>query len=140
MVFGAAGNYPPGVSDAHPYFNPAPEVVVTVTCESEECCVVPSYAVKAGLYELEDMVKKILRLPLSQMAEQLPDLQKQIVTTRERVEELEDRGDYECPFEGEVEAPGQQAEAEYDCPVCGEPRKVDTIDEPDPDRGWDDRE
>lgn len=136
-----ASNYPPGVTDSHPYFNPPAEVMWPVECDSEECVVVPSYAVKAMLNELEDMVKKTLNKPLSQMADWLPDLQAQIKFARERVEELEDQGDYDCQFKGEIELPGQTAEAEWTCPVCGNDHVTDTIDdEPDPDRGWDDRE
>jgi hypothetical protein len=124
-----ASNYPPGVSDSHPYFNPPGEAEVEVVCESEEAVVIPSFWIKSELIALRDQTKG---LP-AKVSERLSEI---LI----RIYDLEADGDYECKFGGKVELPGETADAEWDCPVCGTAHTEDTMTEDeDPDRGWDER-
>lgn len=134
-------NLPPGVTDAHPIFNPPAEVMWPVTCEAEEASVVPSYVVKEALTAIRESLHALHSMAPEAAMARLEEIEVGVAALQEVVEELEDMGDYECPFDGEVELPGQTAEAEWTCPTCGTEHKADTIDEgEDPDRGWDDRD
>ncbi|QOP66196.1 hypothetical protein SEA_DANIELLEIGNACE_56 [Arthrobacter phage DanielleIgnace] len=123
---------PAGVTDAHPIFNPPGDSVVTVTCESEECVVVPAYSVKARLNELNEFVESLQDLSANTAAMNIPNLLHKIASFREEVEALEDQGSWNCTFEGELELP-QEADVEFDCPICGEARHTDNIPERDED-------
>lgn len=132
-----SGYLPAGVTDAHPHFNPPGEVVVQLECEADEVPVVPSFKVKEHLNVLQDLVQGMLNGTTSYALESLPDVVAQVQRFREQIEELEDNADYDCPWKGELELPAQQAEAEWDCPVCGTDHKTDTVDDgPDPDDAY----
>jgi hypothetical protein len=115
-------NYPAGVTDAHPYFNPD-ERPVTVECTEDEALVVPSFFVKENLSAL-------LRL-----AQNMEDgyLTARIEVMLEQITELEKEGGYECEWTGELDLP-VSPEAEWDCPRCGVTQTTDTL----PDDGYDD--
>lgn len=135
-------NYPDGVTDAHPHFNPN-ERPVTVACGADEALIVPSFAVKAGLNDLEEYVN---RLTKGRMMDERPhtvqileSIVNRIGQLREQVEANEQEGEYECEWEGEQELPVSE-EAEWTCPRCGVDRSTDTApEERDPDEGWDSR-
>lgn len=135
-------NYPAGVTDAHPHFNPN-EHSVTVSCTSDEALTVPSFSVKAGLNDLEEYVN---RLSKGRTMDQRPhtvqileSIVNKIGQLREQVEAEEREESYECQWEGELELPYSE-EAEFDCPRCGVTQTTDTIPEDrDPDEGWDSR-
>lgn len=117
-------NYPDGVSDAHPYFNPQ-EVTIEVECKAEEALVVPSFAMKADLIRLRTLTGHG-----ANMAE-VDDL---LAVMQHKIDEMEREGDYECQWKGEMELPVSE-EAEWDCPRCGVTQTTDTL--PD-ERGDDD--
>lgn len=138
-------NYPAGVTDAHPEFNPPEEVTLDLLCEAEEMELIPSYWVKAQLLELRRLAGGDFKgadykgdggtgRPVSSAK-----LVQSIDEVLEKVYELEDNGSYDCPFDGVVTLPVSE-EAEWDCEICGTAHKVDTVpEERDPDEGWDGR-
>jgi hypothetical protein len=131
-------NYPAGVSDAHPHFNPE-EVELEVACEAEEMELVPSFWVKAQLLELRQLVKTAEDAPSGARWEAVPNIGERIQSMLEAVYELEDNGTYDCPFKGPLTLDVSE-EAEWDCQICGTAHKVDTVPEAqDPDSGWDGR-
>ena len=135
-------NYPAGVTDAHPHFNPD-ERPVTVSCTTEEALVVPSFAVKAELNDLQEFVTRLAKQAVEGdmpwASETLGSINDRISAMRERVEDIEREGGYECQWVGELELAVSE-EAEFDCPRCGVEQTTDTIPEDrDPDEGWDNR-
>lgn len=121
-------NYPMGVSDSHPYFNPQ-EGSVHVTCNNDEAKVVPSHAVHEMLTRIEEVAATGNKLGTERL---IADL-KMLVTNVER------DSDYECPFSGVMDVAISE-EAEWTCPVCGGTRTSDTTpDERDPDEEWERR-
>lgn len=127
-------NYPDGVTDAHPHFNPS-ERPTTVSCESEEAQVVPSFAVKAALIELLEHLEQKERAGGVNHA----TIKYRIIKLQKNIDEWDREGDYECQWTGEMELPVSE-EAHWDCPRCGVEQSTDTLPEEDPDRGWDDRD
>lgn len=119
---------PAGVTDSHPIFNPPSDSMVSVTCEAEECIVVPSYSVKARLNELNELVEKMQDVSASEAALLVSGVLHHIASFREEIETLEDHGSWNCTFEGELELP-EEADVEFDCPICGEVRHTDNIPE-----------
>lgn len=118
-------NYPAGVSDAHPYFNPG-EVPINMTCEAEEALVVPSFAIKAALIEIHALAgggykgdggqnRPANHGTIVQRIEQLQRL----------IDEAETETDYDCSWEGEMELPVSE-HTEWDCPRCGVTQVADT--------------
>ena len=126
-------NYPDGVTDAHPHFNPS-ETPVEVECESDEALVVPSFAVKANLQRIKDIYDKLdMTAPNLGKLMELGDL---IAATQNSVDEMEQEGGYECQWKGEMELPVAE-DAEWDCPRCGVTQTTDTLpDERDPDEDY----
>lgn len=127
-------NYPAGVSDSHPYFNPQ-EASVHVVCGNDEAAVVPSYAITKALEKLRRLTGDGgLNRPASHgtIVEHI-DLMQELVELSER------ETGYECPFEGVMDVDISE-EAEWTCPLCGATRVSDTLpEERDPDEGWDSR-
>jgi hypothetical protein len=136
-----ASNYPPGVSDSHPYFNPPGEIEVEVECDGDGPLVVPSYRVKTWLNQLEQDLEQVQLLEMSEAnMNKVLAVGDWIRSLREEIDEIEDTADYDCTWTGTVELEEGQAEAEWDCPRCGVTQHADTIVEhEDPDRGWDER-
>lgn len=132
-------NYPEGVTDAHPHFNPE-ECAVTVACEATSALVVPSFAVKAALIELAELLKAVPTTTAayapSASARRKGALAR-VEQLQRNIDEWEQESDYECDHEGEYELPLSEA-AEFDCEVCGHTQTVDTLPgEQDPDEAYD---
>lgn len=127
-------NYPAGVTDAHPHFNPS-ETYTEVECTTEEALTVPSFTVKAWLHELEDhLMQKEYAGGVNHTS-----IKYRIIKLRKLIDEIERECDYECQWKGEQELPVSE-EAEWDCPRCGVTQTTDTVPEGrDPDEGWDSR-
>lgn len=124
-----SSNYPPGVTDAHPYFNPQ-EGSVHVVCGNDVAAVVPSYVLGKALDEMTTWLQMKPRT-LEQMEERIDAI-------KTLIERAEREADYECPFEGVMDVAISE-EAEWQCPLCGADRTSDTTpDERDPDeeRDW----
>lgn len=122
-------NYPAGVTDAHPHFNPA-EGSFAVECGADEALVIPSFAVKAALIELA-------------MHAQHPangaTIVAKIKALQDLIDEMEQEREYECGFKDTLDLDVSE-EAHWDCPRCGNERTTDTVPEDrDPDAGWDER-
>ena len=127
-------NYPAGVTDAHPHFNPQ-EGSVSVTCGADEALLVPAFAIKTELLELTAMIENMPDLP--NLA--LVGLLVKVRQIQNQVDTLEQEREYECPFEDVMDVDISE-EAHWDCPVCGQERVSDTLpEERDPDEGWDNR-
>lgn len=126
-------NYPAGVTDAHPHFNPT-ERMYPVNCTADEARTVPSHAVQQELAE----VKRLLDLSQDGNGS-LDAVYFQLGHALGRVKRIERAETYECDWSGEMELPVSE-EAEWDCPRCGNANTTDTIPEDrDPDEGWDSR-
>lgn len=126
-------NYPAGVTDAHPYFNPN-EHSVTVSCTSDEALVLPNYWVQLRLNEILNITYRLD--PNSTVA---TDLVAKIDEVLAESLTLSREGEYECQWEGTLDLPHSE-EAEWDCPRCGVTQTTDTVPEDrDPDEGWDSR-
>lgn len=121
-------NYPEGVTDAHPHFNPD-ERTVTVECTSDESLVIPVHLVQDRL----EALRKVVQDPDATIAAVLFQLGHTVGT----VDRYKKEGIYECDFTGELELPVSE-EAEWTCPRCGVTQTSDTLpDEVDPDRVYD---
>jgi hypothetical protein len=132
-------NYPDGVTDAHPYFNPQ-EGSVHVVCGNDEAKVVPVHALSAALEELRVLAGGDYKADsaLNRPANHGTIIMR-IEALREQVAAWEQDADYECPFEGVMDVAISE-EAEWTCPLCGATRVSDTLpEERDPDEGWDSR-
>lgn len=131
-------NYPAGVSDSHPYFNPPREIATGVECGADEALVIPSFAVKAALTEMKHMVSQLRED--ERIGGATRDLMNGKITwLQERIDEWEQEREYECPFHDEIDLPESEC-AQWVCPVCGNDRETDTLpEERDPDEGWDRR-
>lgn len=132
-------NYPAGVTDAHPHFNPS-ETSMEVECTTEEALVIPSFAVKAELIQLKEFADGFAEVAVSEVDKgRFVTLGFMVKQLYDRVAELEREGEYECQWKGEQELPVSE-EAEWDCPRCGVTQTTDTVPEDrDPDEGWDSR-
>lgn len=127
-------NYPAGVTDAHPHFNPN-EHSVTVSCTSDEAMTVPAHAVQEELAE----VKRLLDLSQSRHGTLLNATYLQLGHAVGRLQRIQREESYECQWEGTLDLPYSE-EAEFTCPRCGVTQTTDTIPEDrDPDEGWDNR-
>lgn len=132
-------NYPDGVSDAHPYFNPQ-EGSVHVVCGNDTATVVPAHAITKALEKLRKMAGGDYKGDggLNRPANH-GTIVEHIDMMQELVELSEKEADYECPFEGVMDVDISE-EAEWVCPLCGVTRVSDTTPEDrDPDEGWDNR-
>jgi hypothetical protein len=126
-------NYPDGVTDAHPHFNPA-EGSLHLTCGNDEAQVVPVHAIREELKHIWHMAGGAykgdggLNRPASMGA-----IVERIEKLQESLTDWERDSDYECPFEGVVDVDISE-EADWRCPVCGGDRVSDTTPEDrDPD-------
>lgn len=118
-------NYPAGVTDAHPHFNPS-ETYIEVECTTEEALVVPSFAIKADLNHLYDYVTQMIKLGHDSTSQIMGTVAGKIELMQERVTALEQEREYECSWKGEMELPVSE-EAEWDCPRCGAENTEDTL-------------
>lgn len=132
-------NYPAGVTDAHPHFNPN-EHSVTVSCTSDEALTVPSFAVKADLIQLKEFADGFSIVAQdARDGDRFTTLGMMIGQLQRKIDEMEREESYECQWEGTLDLPYSE-EAEFDCPRCGVTQTTDTIPEDrDPDEGWDNR-
>lgn len=121
-------NYPDGVTGNEPAIAGLQEMVMTVTCEQEECKVVPAEAVTVKAQSINKMAGRMLAgttgeaygliAPLAAATEQLIEL----------IGELEDNGEFSCPFTGEVDVQVDKTQAYWNCPVCGIDNATDLED------------
>ena len=136
-------NYPAGVSDNHPYFNPPRESATAVECGADSALVVPSFAVKAALDELRDFAAQLARQAAGSdmpwAAESLGSVTARIDWSLLGLDQLEQETEYECPFNDEIDLEESEC-ARWDCPVCGNERETDNLpEERDPDYEYDRR-
>lgn len=121
-------NYPAGVSDSHPYFNPPRESATAVECGADEALVLPNYWVQVKLNELLNIAH---RFPTEDRDVQA--LVKKLDDALAETLKLAKSAEYECPFNGEVDLEESEC-ARWDCPVCGNERETDNLPEDrDPD-------
>jgi hypothetical protein len=130
-----ASNYPAGVSDAHPHFNPQ-EATVTGTCTADDLTVVPVHVVREAIDGLTDLAKRYRRAeeagrPTGTITLQL-ETALLMLTERLQADQIEGSG-LECEFEGEVDAQLQGDVARWDCPVCGHENETDVGPDDDDD-------
>ena len=111
-----SSNYPAGVSDSHPYFNPG-EVPIDMICEAEETLVVPSFAIKMALTELRHLADGTY--PGARV------IVNHIEKLQKLIDEIETETDYDCQWKGEMELPVSE-HTEWDCPRCGTDQVADT--------------
>lgn len=133
-------HYPAGVTDAHPHFNP--DVTYReFECGADEATVIPSFAVKAALIELETYINALTK---GRLMDERPHTVQMLQSVVARVQDLQRQIDgmeqdceYECGWKGELEL-DVSPEAEWDCPRCGNTRTTDTLPEgQDPDDAYD---
>ena len=126
-------NYPAGVTDAHPHFNPQ-EGSFAVECGADEALVVPNYWVQLRLNEI---LNRVYRLPSE--SREVQELVKKLDATLKEASEMAQEREYECGFKDTLDLDISE-EAHWDCPRCGNERTTDTVpEERDPDEGWDNR-
>lgn len=132
-------NYPDGVTDAHPHFNPQ-ETTLEVQCQADEALVVPSFAVKAALIELAKLLERIptgtaAYAPSPAVARKKAlELVKQLQAD---IDEMEQESTYECGHTAEYTLAVSDA-AEFDCERCGRDQTTDTTpDEREDDDAYD---
>lgn len=126
-------NYPAGVTNAHPHFNPPREIAAGVECGADEALVLPNYWVQLKLNEILNICH---RLDDSSTSLELVD---KIDAALKESMQLAKESDYGCPFNGEVDLEESEC-ARWDCPVCGNERETDTLpEERDPDYEYDHR-
>lgn len=132
-------NYPAGVTDAHPHFNPD-ERPVTVSCTSDEALTVPSFAIKADLIQLKEFADGFAEVALNEVdRDRFVTLGFMVKQLYDRAADIEREESYECQWVGELELPVSE-EAQFDCPRCGVEQTTDTVPEDrDPDEYWDNR-
>lgn len=131
-------NYPAGVTDAHPYFNPPRVSASAVECGADEALVVPSFAVKEALIEIGGYINKLRKFNPKD-GEMLMSIGTKIALLEARIDELEQEREYECPFNDEVDLEESEC-ARWVCPVCGNDRETDNApEERDPDEEWERR-
>ena len=131
-------NYPDGVSDSHPYFNPQ-EGSVYVTCGNDEARVVPAHAVIADLNRIREQLDRESASGWAVSNKDARAIVEKLDGVIEGVHSIAKDSDYECPFAGVVDVAISE-EAEWTCPLCGATRTSDTLpEERDPDEGWDSR-
>lgn len=118
-----SSNYPAGVSDNHPHFNPPRVSASAVECGADEALVVPSFAVKAALTEILKVAESGNRA----------GTERKIAELLAVIPDWEQEAEYECPFNDELDLEESEC-ARWDCPVCGNERETDTLpEERDPD-------
>ncbi|UYL87425.1 hypothetical protein SEA_PUREGLOBE5_62 [Arthrobacter phage Pureglobe5] len=132
-------NYPAGVSDNHPYFNEPREIATGVECGADEALVVPSFAVKAALYEITDLLER-LPTATAAYAPSPAAARKAALNVVKRlqaeIDKWEQEREYECPFHDDIDLPESEC-AQWVCPTCGNDRETDTMPEDvDPDRAY----
>lgn len=126
-------NYPAGVSDNHPYFNPK-ETSAAVECGADEAFVVPVHVIREGLAEIAKLLEYQPYRPV-----EIGKVENAVNALRAKIEVLQQEREYECPFIGDMDLEESEC-ARWDCPVCGNERETDTIpEERDPDEAWDRR-
>jgi hypothetical protein len=136
-------NYPDGVSDSHPYFNPAPVSASAVECGADSALVLPAHAVKVTLDELQAYIARLAKMAkdgdMLWAAETLDTIWNWTHAKREALQPLVQEREYECPFKDEVDLEESEC-ARWDYPVCGNERETDNApDERDPDEEWERR-
>jgi rubrerythrin len=131
-------NYPAGVSDSHPYFNPK-ETNAAVECGADEALVVPAHTVMTGLQKLRVFCGEFAKESEGNAKARLVTIDMLIGRLQKGLEVLGQEREYECPFTGDLDLEESEC-ARWDCPVCGNERETDTIpEERDPDEAWDRR-
>jgi hypothetical protein len=133
-------NYPAGVTDNHPHFNPPRVSANAVECGADSALVVPSFAVKGELYALQLQLQELTNADVpAGVAAKLLTIETDLGKLIEQIVELEQETEYECPFNDEVDLEESEC-ARWDCPVCGNERETDTLpEERDPDEEWERR-
>ena len=132
-------NYPAGVTNAHPYFNPPREIASAVECGNDEALVVPFHAVKATMAALAGYTQNLARGMDPHTAALFGSIVEKLEESARGLQELAQEREYECPFSGEVDLEESEC-ARWDCPVCGAERETDTLpEERDPDYEYDHR-
>lgn len=136
-------NYPMGVSDSHPHFNPPRVSASAVECGADEALVMPAHTVVEGLKDLERYINSLTKgrgmEERPHTVQILESIVNQIGQLQERLAPLEQETEYECPFADEVDLEESEC-ARWDCPVCGNERETDTMpEERDPDEEWERR-
>jgi hypothetical protein len=135
-----SSNYPAGVSDSHPYFNPPAISANAVECGADEARILPEFLVRVQVMELAHFVQH--RIHVSDSDQEVKSLE----AVNERVQKmlidwapLAQEREYECPFNDEIDLEESEC-ARWNCPVCGNERETDTMpEERDPDYEWDHR-
>lgn len=123
-------NYPAGVTNAHPHFNPPREIAAGVECGADEALVVPSFIIKTSLARIRQ---------LTGHAANMDDVDLMLAALQFKIDELEQEREYECPFHDEIDLEESEC-ARWVCPVCGNERETDTLpEERDPDEEWERR-
>lgn len=113
-----SGYYPAGVTGNEPQISGPGEAVVQVECDGEEATVVPSLVVTPVLADLRYTLNHMMHLSADEAALRLPGILKAVEDLTERVEELEDNADFECPFDGDVDMQFVGPNQRWTCPVC----------------------
>lgn len=127
-------NYPAGVTDNHPHFNPPAISASAVECGADEALVLPNYWVQLKLNEILNICHRLD--PNSVVATELVDKIDKVLAESLK---LSATAEYECPFNDEVDLEESEC-ARWDCPVCGNERETDTLpEERDPDEEWERR-
>lgn len=120
-------NYPEGVSDRHPHFNPR-ETSAEVECGNDEVIVVPSFYVKGELNEAIAALEKATAAGWAASNAEATSVLERLRKTLAGVYSMEKSAEYECPYKGEQDLP-VSAEALWDCPLCGDERSTDTTED-----------
>lgn len=133
-------NYPMGVTDAHPHFNPAPERATAVECGADEALVVPSRMFKTALEELRVLAGGDYKGDGGQgRPANMGTVLLRIEQLIDSIPLLEQEREYECPFNDEIDLEESEC-ARWDCPTCGNERETDNLPEDrDPDEEWERR-
>jgi hypothetical protein len=128
--------YPAGVTDAHPHFNPPRESATAVECGADSALVIPSFAVKAALIEIAELLERIPTATAAYAPSPAAARKKaleRVKALQEQIDELEQETEYECPFNDELDLEESEC-ARWNCPVCGNARETDNLPEDrDPD-------
>lgn len=133
-------NYPAGVTDNHPHFNPPRVSASAVECGADEALVVPSFGLKAALEELRVLAGGDYKGDggLNRPAN-MGTVLRRIEQLIDSIPLLEQEREYECPFNDEVDLEESEC-ARWVCPECGNDREADTLpEERDPDEEWERR-
>jgi len=131
-------DYPAGVTGNEPELAGGLERDMQLQCEQVDVSVVPSFELKAALANLQARIGKMHDSTAGKAVAMVDVLAEEMQVLIDRVDTLEDRGEWECPFDGDVEVDVFGDLGRWTCPVCGSENEVDlTPDEPERD-DWED--